>query len=128
MAVSKNKSVETTEVSTTDNQFAAPDDWQFETIRSEAATRVIFDTIGDSFVGQYEGIEHVTPPDGSEEFDLWNFRGRDGVLYAINDSYSLTQAKSDIKVGDWVRLTYMLDVPSKRGNPMKSLRIEIRRG
>jgi hypothetical protein len=109
----------------------APDDWEFETVSDESPTRVIFDTPGDTFIGQYQGIEHIEqPPDDrgvDQSFDLHTFRGRDGSLYAVNDSYKMKTAMADIKPDTWVRLTYVKDIPSNKGNPMKDIKVEARK-
>ena len=107
----------------------APDEWEFETLVEESPTMVIFDTIGDVFVGQYVGIEHIDPDNGKDEpFDRFNFRARDGELYALNSSYQLVDALKKVDPGTWVRVTYIKDIPTKRGlNPMKDFRIDVRK-
>lgn len=107
---------------------SAPDDWEFKTVQEEAGIAVIFEKFGDQFIGQFVGQEHITPDNGIDPFDIYNFRGRDQRLYVIGGGFSLEKAYNDGKFGpgDWVRLTYVLDVPSNKGNPMKSLRVEVR--
>jgi len=122
----------TNEVESTVDVSTTPDGWEFETVQEESPTRVIFDTIGDQFIGQYIGDEHIDlPPDAEgkdQSFDLFNFRGRDGERYAINKSYSLEQAMEKVNQGDWTRITYVKDVPTKRSlNPMKDFRVEVRK-
>ncbi len=108
----------------------APEDWEFETVVDKAAMLYEFDTIGDVFIGQFEGVDHIVPDNGDPEFDRYNFRGRDGELYCINPSYKIQGAQEDElwNKGDWVRMTYVADIPTKRGlNPMKDIKIEVRR-
>lgn len=111
----------------------SPIGWEWETVAEAAATRVVFDTIGDTFVGQFIGIDHIDrePSANGEDqsFDLYNFRGRDGDLYAVNNSYSLQEplSKPDV-IGKWVRLTYIKDVKTGRKlNDMKSFQVDIRK-
>lgn len=109
----------------------APSEWEWETVVEEAPTRVVFDTIGDTFIGQFVGEEHIeqAPNEKGEDqsFDLFNFRGRDGQLYAINKSYKLEEAMGKIGDGDWVRIVYVKDLPTKRGlNPMKDFTVDVR--
>jgi len=109
----------------------APDEWEFETVAEEAPTRVVFDEFGDVFVGQYVGTEHIEQPIDEkgidQSFDLLNFRARDGQLYAINSSYKLVEAMGKVDEGDWVRITYVKDLPTKRGlNPMKDFVVDRR--
>jgi hypothetical protein len=110
----------------------SPEGWEWETVAEGAANRVVFDTIGDSFVGKYIGEEHVAlepASDGSDpSFDLYNFRGRDGELYAINKSYALEKAMEKVNAGDWCRVTYIKDVKTARKlNDMKDFRVDIRK-
>lgn len=106
----------------------SPEGWEWTTVAEESPTRIIFDTIGDQFIGQYIGIEHIEPDNGKDEpFDLYLFRGRDGELYAINKSYKLAQAMEKVSEGDWVRITYIKDIDTGRNlNPLKDFRVDVR--
>jgi len=130
MATSKAKNVveeENPDVST------VPDDWEFETIAEESATGIVFDTIGDQFVGQYKGVEHIDPGtvdgDGkSKAFSRFLFMGRDGKPYAVPQSFKLNAAMEDVEDDQWVRITYVKDIPTGRDlNPMKDFRVEVRK-
>lgn len=108
------------------------ENWAWETVVEEAPSRVIFDAIGDTFIGQYVGMEHIDQPPNDkgedQSFDLFNFRGKDGGLYAVNTSYKLNEAMGDkVNPGDWVRITYVKDLPTNRKqNPMKDFRVDVR--
>lgn len=115
---------------------SAPSDWEWETVSSETSIRVLFDSIGDVFVGQFVGIQTITPEgvdkDGkpNEPFDLYIFTGRDGNSYSINKSWKIETAFDDydVQADEWVRITYVKDVETKRGlNPMKDFKVEVRR-
>lgn len=123
----KNVVDETPDVST------VPIDWEFETVVEESATGIIFDTVGDQFVGQYKGTEHIDPGTVDKEgkskaFDRFLFVGRDGNLYAVPMSYKLDKAMDEIEEGQWVRITYVKDIPTGAGlNPMKDFKVEVRK-
>jgi hypothetical protein len=94
---------------------------------------VVFDTIGDTFVGQYVGEQTITPEgtdskgEPLEPFDLYIFTGRDNNSYSVNKSWKLEQAMEMVKIDDWVRIVYVKDVETKRGlNPMKDFRVDVR--
>jgi hypothetical protein len=108
---------------------SAPDEWEFDTLVEESPTMIIFDEIGDVFVGQYVGVEHIDPDNGKDEpFDRFNFRARDGKLYGVNQSYQLVNAMEKVEPGQWIRITYAKDIPTKRGlNPMKDFKIDVRK-
>ena len=104
--------------------WSADDVWQ--TVQEESPSRVIFDTIGDVFVGRYTGELHIEP-ENDEAFDLYTYRGADGEPYAINQSYNLKQAMDKVSPGDIVRITYIKDIPTKKKqNPMKDFRVDVR--
>lgn len=109
----------------------APADWEWEMVAEESPTRVIFDAIGDIFIGQFKAKIHIDQePDKNgvdQSFDLWTFRGRDGALYAINDSYKMALAMESAGVDQWFKITYIKDIPTTKGNPVKDLRVEVRR-
>lgn len=119
---------------TTPDVSSVPEEWEFETIAEESATVVIFDTIGDQFVGQYKGIEHIDPgtvdPETgkSNAFDRFLFIGRDNNPYAIPMSYKLKDALEDVEHGRWVRITYVKDIPTGRKlNDMKDFKVEVKK-
>lgn len=103
----------------------APEGVEFETVVDESPSKVIFETIGDVFVGQYEGMQHIAPDNGEDPFDLLTFRGRDGNLYGVNNSYKMSQATNLMPLGAWVRLTYTKDIDTRKGNPMKDIKVEV---
>lgn len=110
----------------------SPEGWEWETVAEGAPLRIIFDTIGDVFIGQYIGEEHIDQEpaaDGSDQsFDLFNFRGRDGEKYAINKSYALAEAMQKVNPGDWCRITYIKDVKTSRKlNDMKDFKVDVKR-
>lgn len=105
-----------------------PENWEFETVVEESGIKVIFDTVGDIFVGEFVGTELITPPNGVDEpFTLYHFRGRDKQLYSVNESYKMKEAKGKLNAGDWVRLTYTKDIESSKGNPMKDIKVEVKK-
>ena len=111
----------------------APDDWEFETVAEAAPTRVLFDQIGDVFIGKYMGREFVKidepSSDGKDQsFYLHLFKGYDGDTYSVNNSYDLDEKMEDVEQGTWVRLTYKRDVKTSRGlNAMKSFQVDKRK-
>lgn len=109
----------------------SPEGWEWETVVEGAPARVVFDTIGDSFIGQFIGEEHVDQEpaaDGSDpSFDLFLYRGQDGDRYAINKSYALAEAMVKVEPGQWCRITYIKDIATSRKlNPMKDFKVDVR--
>ena len=105
------------------------DEWT--TVTDETATRIQFDTPGkDQFIGTYLGHDMV-----QGEFDYLLFRGTDGELYSISNSYKLQQSfgtgdgetEGKVPEGAQVRLTYVKDVPMGQGrNPMKDIKVDVK--
>lgn len=109
----------------------APDDWEWATVYDESPTIVLFDTVGDTFIGQESGKKHVEMPPGdkgeNQDFDIYLFRGRDGELYGIYASYAMDEGMNTVPEGAWVRITFVSEIAVKKGNPMKNLRFEVRK-
>src|SRR6185369_13595934 len=95
-----------------------PENWEWDVVKEAAGIKVIFDTIGDTFIGQYVGKEFVEnePSADGKDRSFWNFnfRGHDGDLYTIGESYDLKDKMEDIEEGVWVRLEYLRDVKTAR--------------
>lgn len=114
------------------NVQVAPDDWEWETVQDETPIGVVFEEIGDTFIGQYTGIRHVDrepSADGKDQsFDLFVFRGRDGKPYSLNNSFILAQAMGNVEVGNWCRIKYVKNVEvANWSSPMKDFTIDIRK-
>lgn len=100
------------------------DEWT--TVQEESATRIVFDTIGDVFIGTFQGLEEIPHPQTGEIMGYLMFRGTDGELYSTSASWKLTRAFEKVSPGDKVRITYIKDVETGRGlNPMKDYRVDI---
>ena len=110
----------------------SPAGWEWETVVEGSATTVIFENIGDSFVGQYIGDEHIErePSANGEDqsFDRFLYRGRDGERYAINKSYALSEGMTKVQPNQWCKITYIKDIPTARKlNDMKDFKIDVRK-
>lgn len=106
---------------------------EWETVTEEVPTRVVFDTVGDVFIGDYVGREDIPAeknptkdhPEG-EAFSLFLFRGLDGKLYSVNTSTRLNDAMSKVDAGRRCRLAYMKDVPvNGQPSPMKDITVSV---
>lgn len=111
--------------------MTAPVNEEWETASEEAGTRIVFDTIGDQWQGTYTGFEEIVfQNDKGEEksFTQYSFRDGDNEKFTINGSYSLNKAFGKITPGDYVRITYVGDVPMGPGrNPLKDFRVDRRK-
>jgi hypothetical protein len=110
----------------------SPEGWEWDTVVEGVPARVVFDTIGDNFIGQFIGREKVElepAADGSDpSFELFLFRGRDGDRYAVNVSYALEEGMQKVQEGQWCRLTYVKDIKTGRNlNPMKDFKVDVRK-
>lgn len=110
----------------------SPEGWEWETVAEGAPTGVIFEKVGESFVGQYVDDLHVDrepAADGSDQsFDLFIFKGRDGERYSLNKSYALAEAMGKVSKGDWTRITYVKDVKvANWPTPMKDFKVAVRK-
>lgn len=113
--------------------MAAAAQGEWEAVSEEVPTRVIFDTVGDVFIGDYVGIENIPAeknptkdhPEG-EPFSLFLFRGLDGKLYSVNTSTRLLDAMGKVTHGHRVMLRYVKDVPvNGQPSPMKDITVSV---
>jgi hypothetical protein len=95
----------------------------WETVADETPDRIIFDTLGDQFVGTYEG-EMLVDLDDGEQGKYLTFRNADGY-FCTSAGYKLDQAFQKISVGSLVRLTYVKNVDTGQPTPMKDMKVEV---
>lgn len=113
---------------------AANDAEEWDTVLDESPVRIIMDTVGDCFIGDYEGELYIPAeqnitkdkPEG-EAFTLLIFRGLDGKPYALNKTVKLERAFDAIAEGSRVRVTLMKEIDTDRGNPMKDYKVDVAR-
>lgn len=115
---------------TAENVQEAETSEQWETVASESGTPIDFSQEGTVFVGTFNGISHIVPPNASsqdDEFDQAKFTDADGFTKTTNVGFKLREALKDVEVGKKVRITRMQDVPSSDPgkNAMKDYRVEV---
>lgn len=101
-------------------------DWasvQWRTEVQETGTQIVFDEIGDQFIGQFTGMRKAEK-DG-EEFIILQFIGTDSQPYQTNAGWKLAAGFVDIDSGSIVRITYVKDVDTGRKDPMKDFRVDV---
>lgn len=111
------------------------DEW--EGGKEAAPTMVSFDEIGDRFLGIKKGMEVITnpnpEPDGShKEWNQWLFTGifpdeLAGEHCGINGTADLDKVLATVPDGYETQLTYVKDVPTRKGNPLKSFDVRWRK-
>lgn len=111
-----------------------PNDWEFETVRDESPTGVVFEKPGEQFVGQFMRKAHIEREIGAngedKSFDIFVFTGRDSKPYALPSSFALDEAYENgvFEEGKWYQITYVKDIDRGAGkNAMKDLRIAVRK-
>jgi|SRR5215472_9641932 len=114
----------------TENDVLAEVDWDkvsWDTVIQETGDQIVFDTVGDQFVGLYTGTRQAE--NEGEKFTILTFMGPGGKRYQTNAGWKLESGflDADIKRGDIVRVTYVQDVDTGRPSPMKDFRVEVAR-
>lgn len=102
-------------------------DWDkvtWETVVEESGEPVVFETVGDKFIGMYTGKRHVETEDG--KFVILTFKGPGGRAYQTNAGWKLESAFDEdlIMRGDIVCVTYVKDVDTGQPSPMKDFRVQ----
>jgi hypothetical protein len=105
-------------------------DFEWELVKEEAPDQITFDTIGDTLVALYQGMENVTftqkNRDGTEEertFWVLKFRLPSGPA-TVNGGYELVEAYKDIAPNTMTRTQLIKLVDVGQASPMKSYRID----
>jgi len=107
--------------------MAAPKNDEWTTVADESPSRVVFDTVGDEFIGTYVEKVTINNPKNGEDFDQYVFRGTDGNLYGTNSSFSLARGMAKVTAGQMVRITYMKNIPiAGQPAPMKDFKIDVK--
>ena len=107
------------------------DELTFETVVEESGAPILFENIGDVFVGMYLGAVEIRPTENDEDSFLQHkFRDSAGAVRVINGGYKLNVGLETVESDTVVRITRAADVPmSDPGrNPMKDYRIEAAKG
>lgn len=114
-----------------DKQMAAfrPEEVVWETAVPETGDQIVFDTIGDVFIGLYLGSRTALADeyDPKSEFTILMFTGVDGKPYQANAGWKLKSAfeSATVTEGSIVRITYVKDLDTGRKDPMKDYRVEV---
>jgi len=109
-------------------KVAAMPEWarqpiEWHTAVQETGDQIVFDTIGDEFVGMFNGPQ--TAEKEGEEFTILTFEGTDGKPYQTNAGWKLERAFVDIPTGTVVRITYVKDIDVNQPSPLKDFRVDI---
>jgi hypothetical protein len=113
-------------VSEAKDSVIEPVNWdqvQWFTHTQETGDQIVFDTIGDVFVGMFTG-KQVAQKDG-DDFTILSFTGTDGKPYQTNAGWKLEQAFEDIPPQTIVRLTYVKDIDTGQPSPLKDFRVDV---
>jgi hypothetical protein len=84
-------------------------------------TKIVFDTIGDSFTGVYLGLRKIENEEGN--FTQHRFAvGED--RYFTNGNHSMNTGLSQVSKGSLVRVTWTGERDTGRPDPMRVFRVE----
>jgi hypothetical protein len=121
--------------------YADSGEYQWETVHVEAADQLVFDTLGDKYIGVYAGHEIIYPePDKNPDkwFVKLNWTDPDGAKftnagYELRNAYTETTYDSEgrpvvtdkIPVGSFTRNELMKLVNVDQASEMKSFRVDV---
>jgi hypothetical protein len=103
-------------------------DEEWETV-AETRTKIIFDTDGDQFTGQWEGFQNITDPNTGEVYEYANFReAGTGLPVTTSASYQLKAGLVDVPLQSMVRITRTGTTDMGKGkNPMNNFKVQVKR-
>jgi hypothetical protein len=102
-----------------------PAAFEWDLQHEESPEQIVFDTIGDEYVGLYLGAEVITFEDkkgDSQSFTQHRFRDPGGIT-VINGGYELNAELAKITPDTMIRIKLMKLVDVGQNDPMKSYRI-----
>jgi hypothetical protein len=102
-----------------------PAAFEWDLQHEESPDQIIFNAVGDEYVGLLIGSEDITFEDKkgeSQTFTQWRFRDPGGIT-VINGGYELNVELSKVPVESMVRIRLMKLVDVGQNDPMKSYRI-----
>lgn len=105
--------------------MAQKDEWTEVVNDQEFGTKIIFDTIGDEFIGLYKGSTLMHGEDG--DYYVYRFTGDDGEPYFMNGNYSLSSLMSKVRAGVMCRISYVEDRDTGQASPMRVFQVATRR-
>jgi hypothetical protein len=86
-------------------------------------TKIVFDTIGDEFVGTYLGMREV---DGGENGRYKQARFAVGDdLYFTNANYSLRNGLKDVRPGTLTRVEFTSEQDTGQASPMRVFTVQV---
>lgn len=103
--------------------------YEWDEVHEEAPDQIVWDTIGEVYIGTYTGQESIDPKDPKDpdkRFIQLKFRDNEGAK-VINAGHELRTAFAEIPTGSLVRIEYVKDVEVKQAAPMKSFNVKVGR-
>lgn len=90
----------------------------------EPEIKIVFDTIGDEFVGTYLGTRTMDNVDG--KYIQYRFT-HENETYFVNGNYSLREGMKNVRAGAKVRLRYVADIDTGQASPMRAFEVAVAR-
>lgn len=86
-------------------------------------TKIIFDTIGDEFIGTYLGMREV---DGGENGSYKQARFQvESDLYFVNANFSLRAGLKNVRNGSLVRIEFTSEQDTGQSSPMRVYTVQV---
>lgn len=102
-------------------------DYDFTTVSTGEVTpetKIVFDTLNDSFTGRYLGMREVPNAEGN----YFQARFQDGEdIYFTNANHSLKDGLKNVRLNSVVRITYVDDLDTGQANTMRLYKVEVAR-
>lgn len=91
-------------------------------------TKIVFDTIGDEFIGTYLGMRSIVNEDG--KFTQLRFKGigeAEGEIFFTNANYSLNKSFTKVRPGRVVRVTFVEEKDTGQDSPMRIFQVDVKK-
>jgi hypothetical protein len=82
-----------------------------------------FEQPGETIIGEYLGMGMLDTDEGEKEYHRFKLAG--DLVYAVSASFDLSRKLEEVEPGSMVRIEYLDDQPTKRGQtPMKVFKVQ----
>jgi hypothetical protein len=88
-------------------------------------TKIVFETIGDKFVGIFRGTRVQNTEDGG--YTQLRFTNASGKAFFTNANHSMLKGMETVKPGKMVRLVYVSDKDVGQKSPLRIFRVDVKR-
>jgi hypothetical protein len=97
------------------------------TVAADPEVKIVFEEIGDVFVGEFLGYRHLTDRETSQNYTQARFRDPDTqeICYT-RANHSMREGLDRVPIGSMTRIAYVDDVDTGMPSPMRAFSVDMK--